>query len=62
MPTPAIAIKRSYEAREPGDGRRVLVDRLWPRGLTKAAAGDDDWVKQVWSWASAGPQPAAPQP
>ena len=30
-----------------GDGTRVLVDRLWPRGLTKAKAGLDEWCKQV---------------
>ena len=39
--------KRAYLAAEPEDGKRVLVDRLWPRGLSKAALGDADWVRDV---------------
>lgn len=39
--------KRVYEAPEKGDGYRVLVDRLWPRGLTKAKAHVDLWLKEV---------------
>jgi uncharacterized protein YeaO (DUF488 family) len=42
-----IAIKRAYEPRAPGDGRRVLVERLWPRGLSKERAGVDLWLKEV---------------
>jgi uncharacterized protein YeaO (DUF488 family) len=42
-----VRIGRVYEERGPGDGRRVLVDRLWPRGLTKARADLDEWCKQV---------------
>ena len=42
-----IQIKRAYEPPKPGDGRRVLVDRLWPRGLTKAKAQIDDWQKDL---------------
>lgn len=42
-----VAIKRIYE--EPGhnDGTRVLVDRVWPRGVAKAEANLDEWVKDV---------------
>jgi len=39
--------KRVYEAASKGDGYRVLVDRLWPRGLTKAKANVDLWLKEV---------------
>lgn len=44
-PSRRIAIKRVYEAPSPGDGRRILVDRLWPRGLSKDAAKVDFWAK-----------------
>jgi uncharacterized protein YeaO (DUF488 family) len=44
---PKVQLKRVYEAAGPGDGQRVLVDRLWPRGLTKAEAGVDLWLKAV---------------
>ncbi|MGH2615984.1 MAG: DUF488 domain-containing protein [Thermomicrobiales bacterium] len=40
----AIHLKRAYDAPEPGDGVRVLVDRLWARGIAKAAAGLDAWM------------------
>jgi uncharacterized protein YeaO (DUF488 family) len=36
-----------YAEPEPGDGTRVLVDRIWPRGLTKAKAALDEWCKDV---------------
>jgi len=42
-----IRVKRVYEPVEPGDGMRVLVDRLWPRGLSKDAAKIDLWVKDL---------------
>ncbi|MEV7613493.1 DUF488 family protein [Streptomyces sp. NPDC089799] len=43
-----IRLKRVYEAPDPvEDGVRVLVDRLWPRGLAKADAGVDEWPKAV---------------
>lgn len=41
----SIAIKRVYEPPTKEDGARVLVDRLWPRGLTKAAAAIDEWLR-----------------
>lgn len=40
-------IKRVYEAPAPGDGARVLVDRLWPRGISKDAAKLTSWHKEV---------------
>ena len=42
-----IALKRAYEAPSGGDGLRILVERLWPRGLSKADAAIDHWAKDV---------------
>ena len=42
-----IMLKRAYEQAEKTDGQRILVDRLWPRGLSKAKAGLDVWLKDV---------------
>ena len=42
-----ILIKRAYEAPEPDDGCRILVDRLWPRGLTKERLQADGWIKYI---------------
>ncbi len=42
-----VRIKRVYEQAEPGDGVRVLVDRLWPRGITRERAAADHWLKDV---------------
>jgi uncharacterized protein YeaO (DUF488 family) len=42
-----IKIKRIYEAPEPEDGYRMLVDRLWPRGLKKEVAALDEWNKDI---------------
>ena len=42
-----VSIKRVYETPTAADGRRVLVDRLWPRGMTKQAARIDLWLKDV---------------
>lgn len=42
-----VAQKRVYEEPEPSDGMRVLVDRLWPRGLSKERAQVDVWLKDV---------------
>jgi uncharacterized protein YeaO (DUF488 family) len=42
-----IRIKRVYEPRAPEDGQRILVDRLWPRGLTKEKAAVDLWLKDI---------------
>ena len=43
----AIAIKRVYDERSEDDGFRILVDRLWPRGLNKASAAIDLWFKDT---------------
>lgn len=43
----AIAIKRVYETASRTDGARVLVDRLWPRGLTKERAALDEWLRDL---------------
>jgi uncharacterized protein YeaO (DUF488 family) len=45
--TGELKLKRAYEPAEPGDGRRVLVDRIWPRGVTKAEAHIDLWLKEA---------------
>lgn len=42
-----IKLKRAYEKPSRSDGRRLLVDRLWPRGLKKEAAHLDDWLKDL---------------
>ncbi len=42
-----VRIKRAYEEPDGGDGERILVDRLWPRGLTKEKAKLDLWLKDV---------------
>jgi uncharacterized protein YeaO (DUF488 family) len=42
-----IQMKRVYDDPEPGDGTRVLVDRLWPRGLSKEQARVDVWLKDI---------------
>jgi uncharacterized protein YeaO (DUF488 family) len=43
----AIAIKRVYDGGASTDGMRILVDRLWPRGVSKDAAALDLWAKEV---------------
>ena len=43
----AIRVKRTYEAPARADGRRVLVERLWPRGMKKEAVAADAWLKEV---------------
>ncbi|MCC6840414.1 MAG: DUF488 domain-containing protein [Flavobacteriales bacterium] len=42
-----IRIKRIYEAPAKDDGYRLLVDRLWPRGLSKESAHIDEWMKEI---------------
>ena len=42
-----VRVRRVYEEPHPGDGTRVLVDRLWPRGLAKEAASIGTWLKAV---------------
>jgi uncharacterized protein YeaO (DUF488 family) len=47
IPASRIAIKRAYEPPSPSDGVRILVDRLWPRGVSKASAKLDEWMKEI---------------
>lgn len=42
-----IKIKRVYEPVSPDDGKRILVDRLWPRGIKREEAKIDEWLKDV---------------
>jgi uncharacterized protein YeaO (DUF488 family) len=42
-----VRVRRVYEPAEPDDGQRVLVDRLWPRGLSKERARLDHWCKAI---------------
>jgi uncharacterized protein YeaO (DUF488 family) len=44
---PAVQVKRVYDPPSAADGVRVLVDRLWPRGLSKTAASVDLWLKDI---------------
>ena len=46
-PTHRIAIKRAYDEPSTADGLRILIDRLWPRGLTKAALKHDAWPRAL---------------
>ncbi|RGA03596.1 DUF488 family protein [Microbispora triticiradicis] len=45
--TKDITYRRIYEESSPEDGRRVLVDRVWPRGMRKADARLDEWLRDV---------------
>ena len=47
MSRPRVRVRRVYDPPAPEDGVRVLVDRVWPRGLRKDAAGLDGWCQQV---------------
>lgn len=44
---PDVQVRRVYDPPEADDGQRVLVDRLWPRGLSKGRAHLDEWCKQI---------------
>jgi uncharacterized protein YeaO (DUF488 family) len=44
---PDIRVRRIYEEPSPQDGTRVLVDRIWPRGLTKGRAALGEWCKEI---------------
>ena len=47
MPRHLLAVKRAYDEPSASDGFRILVDRLWPRGLSKEKARIDLWLKEV---------------
>jgi uncharacterized protein YeaO (DUF488 family) len=42
-----ILVKRIYDAPSPEDGVRILVDRLWPRGISKERAAVNEWMKEI---------------
>ncbi len=42
-----VVLKRSYEPASADDGKRILIDRLWPRGVSKDKAALDDWFKEL---------------
>jgi uncharacterized protein YeaO (DUF488 family) len=42
-----VRLKRAYDAASPSDGYRVLIDRLWPRGVSKQKAKLDEWEKEL---------------
>ena len=42
-----LILKRAYEPPSESDGTRILIDRLWPRGVSKADASLDQWVKEI---------------
>ncbi len=46
-PITTLAVKRVYDKPEAGDGTRILVDRLWPRGIAKDKAGIDLWLRDI---------------
>ena len=46
-PITTLAVKRVYEKPEAGDGTRILVDRLWPRGIARDKARIDLWLKDI---------------
>ena len=47
VPMALLTLKRVYEKPEAGDGTRILVDRLWPRGVAKDKAGIDLWLRDI---------------
>ena len=47
FPASHLRLKRAYEPAETEDGVRILIDRLWPRGVSKAEAALDDWMKDI---------------
>lgn len=47
MKSPRILLKRAYEAPSRSDGQRVLVDRVWPRGVSRKEARLDAWLKDI---------------
>jgi uncharacterized protein YeaO (DUF488 family) len=47
IPAKNLLFKRAYTPAGPGDGKRILVDRLWPRGLKKDSARIDCWMKEI---------------
>ena len=47
IPASHVKLKRAYDAPLVDDGKRILVDRLWPRGVSKADAAIEQWMKEI---------------
>ncbi|HZP08212.1 DUF488 domain-containing protein [Methyloceanibacter sp.] len=47
VPTANIKLKRAYDKPSPADGTRILIDRLWPRGISKEKVALDRWMKEI---------------
>lgn len=47
IPAANVRLKRAYEPKNDADGTRILVDRLWPRGVSKVDAAVDQWMKEI---------------
>jgi uncharacterized protein YeaO (DUF488 family) len=47
VPAANVKLKRAYESPAAGDGTRILIDRLWPRGISKKKAALDQWMKDI---------------
>ena len=47
IPATHVRLKRAYEPPAADDGTRILVDRLWPRGVKKTGAAIDEWMKEI---------------
>ena len=47
IPAASVKLKRAYEPAAADDGTRILVDRLWPRGVSKEHAALDQWMKDI---------------
>lgn len=47
IPTANVRLKRAYEPVNAADGTRILIDRLWPRGVSKVDAALDQWMKEI---------------
>ena len=62
MSQPDIRVRRIYDRPSAQDGARVLVDRIWPRGVSKAVAQLDDWAKDAAPSAASRVAQASPMP
>jgi len=47
IPASNLRLKRAYAPADAGDGTRILIDRLWPRGISKQRAALDEWLKEI---------------
>jgi uncharacterized protein YeaO (DUF488 family) len=47
QPEGPVQIKRAYDVAEPGDGYRILIDHVWPRGISRERAQLDEWAREL---------------